>query len=231
MTEKIKLFVCDNHALFRRGLIAVFLTYPAIEVVGEAGNGREAVEKIKLAHPDVVLMDISMPEMNGLEATRRIVQFSTETKVLILSMHDEDDLIMQCLEAGAAGYVLKDAPSAQLVDAVKRTFHGEKYMSPGLRTEAVDEFLRNAGAPDTGDGLSSRERDILKLLAEGSSVKEIAFRLRLPVKSVEVHQRTLMRKTNAQDRAELVEYAIKREIARISSAEPRGSQQPGKKAA
>src|SRR5579864_7551864 len=132
MSGKIKLFLCDDHALFRKGVIAVFHNDTTIEVVGEAGNGKEAIERIKLVHPDVVLMDISMPEMNGLEATRRIVQSSAAPKVLILTMQDEDDLIVRCLEAGASGYILKDAPSSQLIDAVKQAFKGEKYFSPGI---------------------------------------------------------------------------------------------------
>lgn len=220
MSGKIKLFLCDNHGLFRKGVIAVFNGDPAVEVVGEAGNGKDAIARIKLVHPDVVLMDISMPEMDGLEATRRIVQSSASPKVLILTMHNEDDLIVRCLEAGASGYILKDAPSSQLLDAVKTAFKGEKYFSPGIPDEVVQEFLPKSARPkDRHYRLSGLEREILNMLAEGSTVREIAISFRLNAETIEVLQYNLMRKVGARNRTELVEYAIKKEIVRASAAE------------
>jgi DNA-binding NarL/FixJ family response regulator len=145
MTAKIRLFVCDDHTLFRQGVKAIFHNDPTIEVVGEAGNGKEAIRKIKPLRPDVVLMDISMPEMNGFEATQRIVQSSKDIKVLILTMYDEDDLIIRCLEAGASGYVLKDAPFAQLLRAVHDAFNGGIYLSPNIvNKKAVREYLQKS---------------------------------------------------------------------------------------
>jgi len=228
MSAKIKLFVCDDHALFRRGLIAVLSNEPTIEVVGEAENGREAIERIKLVHPDVVLMDISMPEMNGLEATRRIVQSSNEPRVLIMTMFAEDDLTVRCLEAGASGYILKGVPSTQLLDAVKKTFKAGKYFSPANPNEV--EYVENAYQKDSRDVFSSLERVMLKLLAEGSSTKEIALSLMLKVETVEFLQRNLMHKVDARDRTELVEYAKREENIRVSPVELR-SRHSGRKAA
>jgi DNA-binding NarL/FixJ family response regulator len=228
MSGKIKVFVCDDHALYRKGVKAVFRNDPGIEVVGEAGNGREAIERIKLVHPDVVLMDILMPGMNGLEATRRIVQSSKGPKVLIMTMFAEDDLIVSCLEAGAAGYILKDAPSTQLIDAVKKTFKDGKYFSPAVPNEV--EYVQTVHQKDSHDRLSSLELEILKLLAEGLSKREIAFSFRLRAETVEFLQDNLMRKVNVRDRTELVEYAIRAEILRVSPAELRGKHS-GRKAA
>ncbi len=146
MSNKIKLFVCDDHTLFREGVKAIFRNDPAVEVVGQAANGKEAVRRIKQAHPNVVLMDISMPDMNGFEATQRIVQSSKKIKVLMLTMYDEDDVIVRSLEAGASGYILKDAPFAQLRCAVQKAFKGGTYLSPGvLNRPAVKEYLKRLG--------------------------------------------------------------------------------------
>jgi DNA-binding NarL/FixJ family response regulator len=156
-TIKIKLFVCDDHTLFRQGVKAIFHNDPTIEIVGEAGNGKEAIGRIKRLRPDVVLMDISMPEMNGFEATQRIVQFS-KAKVLILTMYDEDDLIIRCLEAGASGYVLKDAPFAQLLRAVHEAYKGGVYLSPDIvNKKAVREYLQKAKRSKDHDDGSGRK--------------------------------------------------------------------------
>jgi two-component system response regulator NreC len=172
-----------------------------------------------------------MPEMDGLEATRRIVQSSVSPKVLILTMHNEDDLIVRCLEAGASGFILKDAPSSQLLDAVKQAFKGEKYFSPGIPDEVVQEFLPKSARPkDRHYRLSSLEREILNLLAEGSTVREIASSFRLNAETIEVLQYNLMRKIGARNRTELVEYAIKKEIVRASTTELK-VKYSGKKAA
>jgi len=219
MRMKIKLFVCDDHALFRAGVRAIFRSDPTVEIVGEAGNGNEAIERIKQVHPDIVLMDVSMPGMNGLEATQRIVQSSDEPKVLILSLHDHNELILRCLDAGASGYILKDAPFAQLLYAVQHVFKGGKYLSPGIPDKLLKESLHKSVRPrDTHDELSRRDRKILKLLAEGSSVKEIAFSLKLNVKAVQDGKSDLMRKIHVHDRTELVNYAIRKKIVRFSSA-------------
>ncbi len=128
MSGKIKVLLCDDHALFRESLRALLSAEPTTEIIGEAGDGREAVEKVKQLRPDIVLMDISMPELSGFEATRRIVRSTNAPKVLILTMYDEDDLVMRCLEAGASGYVLKDAPASQLIYAIQEARKGRKYL-------------------------------------------------------------------------------------------------------
>ncbi len=217
MNSRIRVLVCDDHTLFRAGLKALLRSEPELEVVGEATDGREGVEKSKELHPDVVLMDISMPNLNGFEATRQIVQSQKNTKVLILTMYDEDDLIIRCLEAGASGYVLKDAPVDQLVYAIREAVKGGKYLSPQVVNKVVGQYLKNSQRPkDAYDLLSPRERETLKMLAEGLSVKEIAFRLKLSVKTVEVHKYNLMRKIDVHDRTALVKYAIKKRLIRLA---------------
>ena len=217
MTSKIKVLLCDDHTLFRAGLKALLSGEHELEVVGEAVDGQEGVEKVKTLHPDVVLMDISMPHLNGFEATRQIVHDHKNVKVLILTMYDEEDLIIRCLEAGASGYVLKDAPAEQLLYAIREAKKGGKYLSPNVVNKVVDQYLRTSSRPqDAYDMLSPRERETLKLLAEGLSVKEIAYRLKLSVKTVEVHKYNLMKKIDVHDRTELVKYALQKKLIRLS---------------
>jgi DNA-binding NarL/FixJ family response regulator len=219
MNGKIRVLICDDHTLFREGLKALLQNDAGIEVVGEAENGREAIEKLKQIPTDVVLMDISMPHLNGFEATQRIVQTHKHIHILILTMYDEDDLIIRCLEAGASGYVLKDAPAEQLVYAIREARKGGKYLSPSVVNKVVSQYLQTSVRPkDTYDLLSSREREVLKMLAEGLSVKEIAYRLKLSVKTVEAHKYNLMKKLDVHDRTELVKYAIQKKLIRLSEA-------------
>jgi two-component system response regulator NreC len=219
MNGKIRVLICDDHTLFREGLKALLQNDPGVEVVGQAENGREAIEKLKQIPTDVVLMDISMPHLNGFEATQRIVQTHKNIHILILTMYDEDDLIIRCLEAGASGYVLKDAPAEQLVYAIREARKGGKYLSPSVVNKVVSQYLQTSVRPkDTYDLLSSREREVLKMLAEGLSVKEIAYRLKLSVKTVEAHKYNLMRKLDVHDRTELVKYAIQKKLIRLSEA-------------
>lgn len=219
MSGKIRVLICDDHTLFREGLKALLQNEPGLEVVGEAENGSEAIEKLKQIPTDVVLMDISMPHLNGFEATQRIVQTSKNVRVLVLTMYDEDDLIIRCLEAGASGYVLKDAPAEQLVYAIREARKGGKYLSPSVVNKVVSQYLQTSVRPkDAYDLLSSREREVLKMLAEGLSVKEIAYRLKLSVKTVEAHKYNLMKKLDVHDRTELVKYAIQKRLIRLSEA-------------
>jgi len=217
MTARVKVLICDDHTLFRAGLKALLGNVPAIEVIGEAENGREGVEKVKQLHPDVVLMDISMPDLNGFEATQRIIQFDKKARVLILTMYDEDDMIIRCLDAGASGYILKDAPADQLIYAIQEASKGGKYLSPRIVTKVVGQYLKTSVRPvDTYELLSSRERETLNMLAEGLTVKEIAFRLKLSVKTVEVHKYNLMKKIDIHDRTELIKYALQKNLIRLA---------------
>jgi two-component system response regulator NreC len=187
-----------------------------LEIVGEARDGRQAVELVKQQKPDIILMDVSMPDMNGFEATRRVHQSSPEVKVLMLTMHDEEELVARCLEAGAAGYIMKDAPASQLLYAIETIQRGERYLSPNVLKKVMDGYVKNTNRPQTSyDRLTAREREILKLLAEGLTVKEIAVRLNLSVKTVEVHKHNLMKKIDVHDKAELIKYAIQKKLIAV----------------
>jgi DNA-binding NarL/FixJ family response regulator len=215
MTGAIRVLMCEDHALFREGLRAIFRSHPSLEVVGEAANGREAVEKAKRLRPDVVLMDLEMPELNGLDATRRIVEARVGARVLILTLYDDEEIVARCLDAGAAGYVLKDGPSAELVTAIEAVHKGNKYLSPRALTRVVEYGGKGSRVKTRYELLTDREREVLKLLADGLSIKEIAVRLQLSVKTVDVHKANLMRKIGIHDRSALVKYAIQRKLIRV----------------
>ncbi len=214
--KKIRLLICDDHTLFCEGIKAMLRNEPNMEIVGEARDGRRAVELVKELKPDVLIMDVSMPDMNGFDATRRIREFDDSVKVLMLTMHDDEDQVARCLEAGASGYILKDAPASQLLYAIETVEKGERYLSPVVLKKVVAGYVNNSQRPQTSyDRLSPREREILKLLAEGLSVKEIATRLNLSVKTVDVHKYNLMRKIDVHDRAELIKYAIQKKLIAV----------------
>lgn len=218
MSARIRVLICDDHSLFREGLRAILREQPAFEVVGEARNGIEAVEFTRQLRPDVVLMDIDMPELSGLEAARRIVAARLPSKVLILSLYDDEDLIAGCLDAGAAGYVLKDGPTSQLLFALEAVHRGERYMSPRALSVVIDHARE--GGIKTGtryDLLTDREREVLKLLADGFSSKDLALRLNLSVKTVDAHKYNLMRKLDIHNRAGLVKYAIRKKLVQVST--------------
>jgi two-component system response regulator NreC len=216
VNSKIRILICDDHTLFVEGVKAMLRNEASLEVVGEARDGRRAVELVKQLKPDVILMDVSMPDMNGFDATRRVHDFDANAKVLILTMHDEEELVARCLEAGAAGYIMKDAPAAQLLYAIETVQNGERYLSPNVLKKVMDGYVKNTNRPQTSyDRLTSREREILKLLAEGLTVKEIAVRLNLSVKTVEAHKHNMMKKIDVHDRTELVKYAIQNKLIAV----------------
>jgi len=214
VSDRIRVLICEDHALFREGLRAVLREHARLEVVGEAAQGREAVEAALRLRPDVVLMDIEMPEMSGLEATRRIVKAGPGVKVLVLTLYDDEEVIASCLDAGASGYVLKDGPAAQLVYAIEAVQQGKRYLSPGALTKVV-EYGRSKPTRTAYDLLTGREREVLKLLADGLTTKEIAAQLQVSVKTVDAHKTSLMRKLDIHDRTELVKYAIRRKLIRV----------------
>jgi two-component system response regulator NreC len=212
MNKKITLLICDDHAVFREGVKTILKNHPTIEVIGEAGDGREAVELTRNLQPAVVLMDISLPVLKGFEATRRIRRTHPAIQVLILTIYDDDDLVARCLTAGAAGYVVKDAHPADLVNAIQTVARGERYLSPTVLRGVVDAFLMRPETRTKYDLLSDREREILVLLAQGETLKDIAQRLNLSVKTVDAHKVNLMRKLELHDRAELIRYAIRKKL-------------------
>ena len=218
MKETTKVLLCDDHTLFREGIKAILKDEPGIEIVGEAADGRQAVAKALQLHPDVVLMDIAMPDLSGFDATRRILQANAKAKVLILTMYEEEEVINRCLSAGASGYVLKDAPRAHLIHAIDVVNNGGQYLSPRALKKVVRQYVKGSKSAATGyERLSDREREVLKLLADGLALKEIAVRLVLSVKTVDAHKTNLMRKLDLHDRSELIKYAIQRKLIRLPS--------------
>ena len=217
--KKTSILLCDDHTLFREGIKAMLRDERSIEIIGEANNGRAAVSKAQELHPDVILMDVSMPDLNGFEATARILKTNPKTKVLILTMYEEEEVITRCLTAGASGYVLKDAPRADLIHSIDVVSRGGQYLSSRAMKKVVKQHVESAktGATDY-ERLSGREREVLKLLADGLTMKEIATRLILSVKTVDGHKTNMMRKLDLHDRTEVIKYAIRRKLIRLSPA-------------
>ncbi len=216
MSGKIRVMLCEDHALFREGLRAILSADPRFEVVGEARDGREAVDEAKRLRPDVVLMDIEMPELSGLEATARLTQAKLPSRVLMLTLYDDEEVVARCLDAGAAGYVLKDGPSSELIHAIEAVHRGHRYLTPRALTQVVEHSAKGSGKTRTKyDTLTGREREVLKLLADGLTSKEIATLLGLSVKTADVHKYNLMHKLGIHDRAGLVKYALRQKLIRL----------------
>jgi two-component system response regulator NreC len=212
---KIRVFLAEDHTIVRKGIRSLLDNQPDIEVVGEAVNGREAVEKVARLLPDIVLMDITMPELNGLEATARIKKEYPDIKVLVLSMYTNEEYIHQLLQAGASGYLDKHTAPDELLLAIKVVYRGDPFLSPSISKTIIEEYLRQFGKTEPEDSyhkLSSREREVLQLLAEGYSYKEIAERLHISGKTVGVHRVNLMEKLGLVNSTELVKYAIRKGI-------------------
>ncbi len=215
---KIKVLLADDHTLFRQGIRTLISAEPDMEVVAEASNGGEAVEKAAETRPDLVLMDIGMPGLSSFEATRQIKKNRPDTKVLFLTMYDDEDYLVEGMEVGANGYVLKDSPAQQLLSAMRDVMRGGSYLSPRMLSQLVDDFrsrIKSANRLPRFATLTAREREVLKLLAEGNSVKEIACDLNLSVKTIEAHKFNLMRKLDIHNKAQLVQYAIQKKIIKL----------------
>ena len=218
---KIRVFITDDHTLFRQGMKTLIAAESDMEVVGEAANAGDAVVRAAEVRPDIVLMDIGMPGLSSFEASRQIKKNRPETKVLFLTMYDDEDYLVECMEVGANGYVLKDSPAAQLVAAIRDVYRGGSYLSPRMLSQLVDDFrsrIKTAHRMPRFATLTPREKEVLKLLAEGNSVKEIACNLNLSVKTVEAHKFNLMRKLDIHNKAQLVQYAIQKKIIKIPVA-------------
>ena len=210
---KIRILVADDHTVIRRGIVGLLNAQPDMEVIDEAGTGREAVAKAQAVLPDVVLLDVAMPELNGLGATRMIKGQSPGVQVLILTMHDREDYLFQALRAGASGYVLKGADTEDLLAAVRSVARGGVYLYPPIAKELVSEYLRRVESGEdlaSYDGLTDREREILQLIAEGKTAANIAEDLHISPHTVHSHRDNIMTKLDLHDRAALIRYAIRR---------------------
>ncbi len=208
MPESIRVLIADDHTIVRSGLHLLLESEPDIEVVGEATDGVSAVKYAEELLPDVVLMDIGMPELNGIEATRQIKVSHPDMVILILTMHRSDEYFFQVLEAGASGYVLKGAETTELITAVRSVARGDVFLYPSVARQLVQQYLSQADAdPPGGPKLTQREREILKLIAEGYSSKDIAEQLVVSPSTVHSHRTNLMQKLNLSKRHELVQYA------------------------
>jgi DNA-binding NarL/FixJ family response regulator len=206
----VRIALADDHTLVRAGIRALLEAGGKVEVVAESGDGREALEMILRHRPDVALIDLGMPGMNGLELARRLTQEAPRTRVIVLSMHAEASYVRQALKAGAAGYLVKGASVSELPLAIESVMRGETYLSPRVSQTAVEQLLRNdTGDPDPLEALTARQREILQLVAEGKSTKEIAAALQLSVKTVETHRARIMDRLGIRDVAGLVRLAIR----------------------
>jgi DNA-binding NarL/FixJ family response regulator len=207
--DKIRILLADDHTILREGLRAFLSYYRDVEIVGEAGDGIDAVDMTEALQPDIVLMDIAMPRLNGLEATRLIRERFPRTRVLILTQYEDSPYVLPLLKAGASGYVLKRALGADLVDALRAVARGESFLYPPVARTVLEEIRQTEG-PDTatGDPLTPREREVLRGVACGETSRQIAARLSLSVKTVEWHRSNMMAKLQLRSVAELVRYAI-----------------------
>ena len=209
----IRILLADDHALVRAGIRALVQRVSGLTVVGEADNGREALRLAKSLNPDVVLMDISMPELNGLDAIARMLQYDPKIAVIVLSMHESREHVTRALQAGACGYVLKNAAVDELEKAIRAVARGQKYLTPAVSEQLmVSVTAPRSDAPgiyNPAESLTQRQREILQLIAEGRSSREIATLLTISVKTVETHRSLLMERLNLHDVAGLVRYAIR----------------------
>jgi two-component system, NarL family, response regulator NreC len=208
MQKKIRILLADDHAMVRQGFRMILAAQSDMEIVGEAGNGRAAVELSEQLKPDVVVMDVAMPELNGIEATRRITGSSPHTRVLALSMYKDSVYVREILRAGARGFLLKDAIDRDLLAAVRAVAGGEGYLSPAVSEAVLSDYRRHV--TDPLDLLSSREREVLQMIAEGKTNKDIATALNLSVYTVDAHRGRIMEKLNLHSVGELVRFAVRK---------------------
>ena len=216
--KKIRVLLAEDHTIVRQGISALLRSEPDIEVAGEAADGLEALELAKKLIPDVVLMDIAMRNLNGLEATRKIKKLFPHTKVLVLTMYDNEEWIFQILKVGASGYLIKDSAMTELTSAIRAVHQGDSYLSPSISKKVIEEYIRKAEVGEKGgleDLLSGREREILQLIAEGHSVPQIASLLCISKKTVEAHKNHIMEKLNIRDKVGLIKYAIRTGLTKL----------------
>lgn len=208
----MRVLIADDHVLVRAGLRALLLQFPSIDEIYEAGDGREAIALAEEKRPDVVLMDIAMPVMNGFEAMSRILKEIPEMRVIILSMYEDEEFVWRALRLGACGYIAKSTPVTELEAALRALENGETYISPALRTAASEEQAKKRGESDPQRRLTPRQREILQMIAEGMTSRQIAEHLKIHIKTVESHRMHLMKRLGIHEVAGLVRYAIRHKV-------------------
>lgn len=213
MKKQYRIVIAEDHTILREGLKSLLRADPDFDVVGEAEDGRDAIRCAQTLSPDLVLMDLSMPRMNGLDALKEIKKQNPEVKIIVLTVHKTEEYVLTTLQAGADGYVLKDATHSELVMAIKNVLMGKRYLSPGISEKVIEGYLEGRKTIKTRsawDTLTQREREILKLIAEGYKNKEIADYLFISLKTVEKHRANLMRKLDLHNAAALTAYAVEK---------------------
>jgi DNA-binding NarL/FixJ family response regulator len=215
----IRILLVDDHKITRQGLRLLLEKQQDMEVVGEAEDGRTAVSLVRELVPSVVIMDVSMPDLNGMEATRQIIAQSPDVKIIALSMHSDMLFVTEMLKSGASGYLLKDCAFEELARAIQAVVTGKTYLSPSISGVVVDDYLHRLSRADFSDSevLTDREREVLQLMAEGKSTKQIALKLHISVKTVETHRRQMMNKLDIHTVAELTKYAIRKGLTSLET--------------
>jgi len=212
----VKVILVDDHKIMLEGLRTIIGAHKGFEVIGEAGNGRDAIKMSQKLNPDVIVMDLSMPDLNGIEATGEIVSSNPYIKVIALSMHSDKRFVTRALKAGASGYVLKESASDELIQAIQSIMSGRMYLSPKIEHMVLSDYRQMlTGETTTGNGLTNRELEVLQMLAEGNSTRQIAEALSLSTKTIETHRSQLMDKLEMRTIAELTKYAIREGLTRL----------------
>ena len=212
--DKISVLLAEDHTIVRKGLRSLLDKEIGIEVIGEAEDGREAIRKAEELHPDIVVMDIAMPDLNGLEATRRLKKRFPGMKIIILTVHNNEEYVLETLRAGASGYLVKKAAPTDLISAIQAAYRGESFLSPSISRTVIDEYLGKTEKVSERDEiygkLTDREREVLQLIAEGRPNREIAELLHISIKTVETHRAHIKDKLNVSSTAELIQHAIRK---------------------
>jgi DNA-binding NarL/FixJ family response regulator len=216
--SKIKVLIADDHALMREGIRALLRTYDDVEVVGEARDGSETLEKAPALTPDVILVDVAMPGLGGLEVTPELRRLCPQAKVLVLTQYDNREYVFRMLRAGAAGYVLKKAAATELVSAIRAVQRGERFLDPSIAAAVIEGYLRKGEqghTDDAYDSLTDREKQVLKLIAEGNTNKQIAEKLGISVKTAMAHRANIMGKLDVHNRSDLIKFAIRKGLIQV----------------
>jgi DNA-binding NarL/FixJ family response regulator len=215
----IRILLADDHKITRQGLRSLLDENDDMEVLAEAENGRDAIELARKLNPDVIIMDVSMPDLNGVEATRQIIQDNPHVRVVALSMHSDTLFVSEMLKSGASGYLLKECAFQELEQAIRTVTDGKAYLSPSMSGVVVEDYLHRLSKADmsTSEVLTDREREVLQLIAEGQSTKQVALKLHISAKTVETHRRQIMNKLDMHTVAELTKYAIRKGLTALET--------------